>query len=102
LLLAPLDPLVYDRRLALSLWDFDYIWEAYTPSAKRRRGYYALPVLSGTEIVGHVDPKADRKGKRLIVVSRKVRRGHSVAAATRGLAAFLRLRTVCGQKAFAK
>jgi hypothetical protein len=93
LLLAPLDPLIYDRRIARSLWDFDYTWEAYVPPAKRKRGYYALPVLSSTEIVGHVDPKADRERRRLVVVSRRVRRGHDVAAAVRGLAAFLRLKS---------
>jgi uncharacterized protein YcaQ len=92
LLLAPLDPVIYDRRLTLKLWDFDYTWEVYTPRARRKRGYYALPVLSGTEIVGHVDPKADREGRRLEVVSRRVRRGHPVAAAVRALAEFLGLR----------
>jgi hypothetical protein len=89
LLLAPLDPLIYDRRLARSLWDFDYIWEAYTPPAKRKRGYFALPVLSGTDIVGYVDPKADRKGKKLAIVSRKVRRGHKLSPAVRELSEFL-------------
>jgi uncharacterized protein YcaQ len=92
LLLAPLDPLIYDRRLARSLWDFDYIWEAYTPAAKRKRGHYALPVLSGAEIIGHVDPKADRDRRKLVIVSRRVRRGHDVAGAVRGLAAFLGLK----------
>ena len=91
-LLAPLDPIVYDRRLARALWDFDYTWEAYTPAHKRTRGYYALPVLAGTKIVGHVDPKADRASKKLLVVSRRVRRGHAVASAVRELARFLGLR----------
>lgn len=91
-LLAPLDPLIYDRRVTKCLWGFDYIWEAYTPAHKRTRGHYALPVLSGTELVGHVDPKADRAGRRLHVVSKKVRRGHRVAAALRELADFLGLR----------
>jgi uncharacterized protein YcaQ len=91
-LLAPLDPLVYDRRLTKRLWDFDYTWEVYTPSHKRIRGYYALPVLAGLEIVGHVDPKADRKQRKLVVVSRRIRRGYSVAAATADLARFLGLR----------
>src|SRR5690606_38978619 len=50
-LLAPLDPLIYDRKLTARLWDFDYIWEVYTPAAKRQRGYYALPLLSREEIV---------------------------------------------------
>ena len=70
LLLAPLDPLIYDRRLTRRLWDYDYTWEVYTPPAKRVRGYYALPVLSGTELVGHVDPKVDRENKKLMVVNR--------------------------------
>ena len=92
LLLAPLDPVVYDRRLARALWDFDYTWEVYLPAHQRTRGYYALPVLAGTKIVGHVDPKADRAAKKLRVVSRRVRRGHIIAPAVRELAAFLNLR----------
>lgn len=91
-LLAPLDPLIYDRRVTQRLWDFDYTWEVYTPAAKRVRGYYALPVLAGTEIVGHVDPKAEREAGRLRVVSRRVRRGHRVASAVKELARFLGLR----------
>ena len=43
MLLAPLDPLIYDRRLTSALWNFEYTWEVYTPPAKRKRGYYALP-----------------------------------------------------------
>lgn len=92
MLLAPLDPLIYDRRVTAALWDFNYTWEAYTPPRKRVRGYYALPVLAGTELVGHVDPKADRDAGRLRVLSRSVRRGHRVADALRALAGFLGLR----------
>jgi hypothetical protein len=91
-LLAPLDPLIYDRRVTAALWNFDYTWEAYTPAAKRVRGYYALPVLIGTEIVGHVDPKADRASRRLRVVSRRIRRGHTVASGVREFARWLGLR----------
>jgi uncharacterized protein YcaQ len=93
-LLAPLDPLIYDRKLARVLWDFEYTWEVYTPPAKRRCGYYALPLLAGAELAGHVDPKADRKGGRLAVVSRETKRGHAAAAkaATAELAAFLGLK----------
>jgi uncharacterized protein YcaQ len=87
-----LDPLIYDRRLTQRLWDFDYTWEVYTPAHKRTRGYYALPVLAGDQLVGHVDPKADRPRRRLIVVSRRLRRGHQAAAAVRELAQFLGLR----------
>jgi uncharacterized protein YcaQ len=92
LLLAPLDPLIYDRRVTRLLWGFDYAWEAYVPAPKRKRGYYALPILSGAELVGHVDLKADRPGGRLDVVSRSVRRGHRASPAVRGLARFLGLR----------
>lgn len=92
LLLAPLDPLIYDRRVTARVWDYDYTWEVYTPAAKRVRGYYALPILAGHELVGHVDPKADRPARRLRVVARSVRRGHKAADAVRALARFLGLR----------
>lgn len=91
-LVAPLDPLIYDRRVTRHLWDFDYTWEVYTPPARRVRGYYALPVLAGDALVGHVDPKADRAAGRLQVISRSVRRGHAVSGAVRELARFLGLR----------
>ena len=89
--LSPLDP-VSARGRARQLFDFDYTWEVYTPPARRKRGYYALPVLAGTEIVGHVDPKADRESRRLRVISRRVRRGHPVSSALDHLARFLGLR----------
>jgi len=91
-LIAPLDPLIYDRRVTQAVWDFDYTWEVYTPPAKRVRGYYALPVLSNGELVGHVDPKADRNNRKLVIVSRKLRRGHAATDAVRGLAQFLGLK----------
>ncbi len=62
------------------------------PAPKRKRGYYALPVLAGAELVGHVDVKADREERRLSVVSRSVRRGHSTADALARLSGFLGLR----------
>ncbi len=43
--LAPFDPLVWDRRRFEHLWGWSYRFEAYTPLAKRRLGYYALPLL---------------------------------------------------------
>jgi uncharacterized protein YcaQ len=55
-----------------------------------------LPVLAGAEIVGHVDPKADRQSRRLIVVSRGVRHGYRVAPAVKALANFLSLRSPRG------
>lgn len=91
-LLAPLDPLIYNRPVTRALWNFDYNWEVYLPPAKRKRGYYALPVLAGTALVGHVDPKADREKGKLRVLARSVRRGHKTAAALATLAGWLGLR----------
>ena len=59
--LAPLDPLVWDRELLRSLWDFDYVWEVYVPAAKRRWGYYVLPLLWGERFVGRIEPRIERK-----------------------------------------
>ncbi len=93
-LLAPLDPLIYDRRVTTRLWDFSYTWEVYTPAHKRVRGYYALPLLAGADIVGHIDPKVDREAGRLMIQGREVRRGFTKAAAeaVRELARFLGVR----------
>jgi uncharacterized protein len=60
---APLDPLMWDRSLLGPLWSFDYIWEVYTPLAKRRWGYYVLPILFGDRLVGRIEPRLDRKAK---------------------------------------
>lgn len=91
-LLAPLDPLIYDRKLTRSLWNFDFTWEVYTPASARKRGYYSLPVLAGLEIVGDIEPRADRKRGRLVVVSRRVKRGFPTSDRVRELATFLGLR----------
>ena len=91
-LLAPLDPLIYDRTITDRLWNFKYTWEVYTPAHKRVRGYYALPILVGTQLVGHIDSKAERARGKLVVISRRVRRGHKAAAAVKQLAEFLSLR----------
>ncbi len=59
--LAPLDPLVWDRDLLRRLFGFDYLWEVYVPQAKRRWGYYVLPVLYGDRLVGRIEPRIDRR-----------------------------------------
>jgi len=59
--LAPLDPLAWDRDLMRSLFDFDYVWEVYVPEAKRRWGYYVLPLLWGDRLVGRIEPRIDRE-----------------------------------------
>jgi uncharacterized protein len=66
-LLSPFDRLVYDRGRALELFDFEYTLEMYKPAAKRRWGYFALPVLHEDRLVGKVDASADRKASVLRV-----------------------------------
>jgi len=60
-LLSPIDRLVYDRKRMSELFEFDYQLEMYKPVAKRRWGYYALPILHGDRLVGKLDAIADRK-----------------------------------------
>jgi uncharacterized protein len=62
--LSPLDP-VSARKRAKPLFDFDYIWEVYTPAPKRKFGYYALPVLWGDRLVARFDTRLDRKTSTL-------------------------------------
>ena len=61
-LLSPFDRLVHDRKRMVELFGFDYQLEMYKPAAKRRWGYFALPILSGDSLVGKLDATADRKG----------------------------------------
>jgi uncharacterized protein YcaQ len=63
--LAPLDPLMWDRRLVKGLFDFDYIWEVYVPAPKRRHGYYVLPLLFGDRLVGRIEPRFERASRTL-------------------------------------
>ncbi|MDP8904384.1 MAG: winged helix DNA-binding domain-containing protein [Chloroflexota bacterium] len=64
-LLSPFDRLVHDRVRAMELFDFDYTLEMYKPAAKRRWGYYALPILHDDQLVGKVDAVADRRASVL-------------------------------------
>ena len=65
--LAPLDPLCWDRDLLRRLFGFDYVWEVYVPEAKRRWGYYVLPLLYGDRLVGRIEPRLERKAGTLRV-----------------------------------
>src|SRR5215210_4570251 len=60
-LLSPFDPVVWDRARASELFGFDYKIEVYTPAARRRYGYYSLPILHDSALVGRLDAKAHRK-----------------------------------------
>lgn len=66
-LLSPFDSLVWNRDRALTLFDFDYRIECYTPAEKRRFGYYTLPILHRGRLVGRLDPVYKRRDKRLIL-----------------------------------
>jgi uncharacterized protein YcaQ len=66
--LAPLDPLMWDRDLLRPLYGFDYVWEVYVPEAKRRWGYYVLPILYCDRIVGRIEPRIDRAAKQVRVL----------------------------------
>jgi uncharacterized protein len=66
-LLSPFDRLVHDRVRAQELFDYEYTLEMYKPAAKRRWGYFALPVLHEDRLVGKIDATADRKASVLRV-----------------------------------
>ena len=65
--LAPLDPMLWDRKLIEAIWDYQYSWEIYTPAEKRRFGYYVLPMLYGEKMAGRIEASADRKTETLVV-----------------------------------
>jgi uncharacterized protein YcaQ len=99
-LLSPFDRLVHDRERAQDLFDFEYYLEMYKPAAKRRWGYFALPILHEDRLVGKLDAIADRKAGRLRVhaIHEDVRftrtMTKAVHAETEALAAWLGLDAV--------
>jgi len=58
--IAPFDSLLWDTALLASLFDFEYVWEGFFPPAKRRWGYYVLPIIFGDRFVGRIEPRIDR------------------------------------------
>ena len=66
-LIAPLDSLIWDRRLIKALFDFEYIWEIYTPAVKRKYGSYILPILYGERFIGRIEAACERKTRTLSV-----------------------------------
>jgi uncharacterized protein len=95
--LSPFDPLVWDRALLASLFGFDYVWDLFHPPAKRRFGWYVLPILFGARLVGRFEPRIDRDGGRVEVLGLWWEKGFSarrvdglVEAMRDALAAYLR------------
>ena len=66
--LPPFDPLIWDRGLLGSLFDFEYVWELFFPPAKRRWGWYVLPIAFGDRLVGRIEPRIDRAEARVQVL----------------------------------
>ena len=59
---------MWDRDLLGSLFEFDYVWELFVPPAKRRWGWYVLPMLFGDRLVGRIEPRIDRAAGRVQVL----------------------------------
>ena len=84
-LLAPFDPVVWDRRRFELLWGWEYRLEAYTPPAKRKFGYYALPLLWRDDVIGWANASVrggNAYGRRRLRAQRSARR--AVPARARG------------------
>ena len=78
-LLSPFDNLVIFRSRLKERFDFDYNFECYVPKHKRNHGYFTLPILFGEDIIGRLDPKADRPNQTLIVRNLAVEPGFVAA-----------------------
>lgn len=66
-LIAPLDNLMWDRKLIKAIFNFDYKWEIYTPDDQRLYGHYVLPLLYGTDFIGRMALHKEAKTKTLMV-----------------------------------
>jgi uncharacterized protein len=101
-LLSPFDNLICDRKRTARLFDFRYQSEIYTPKDKRRFGYYVMPILSGDQLIGRVDPTFDRSRKQLLINAVHTEpataitgeTGQAIAAAIEELAEFLGATTI--------
>lgn len=63
--IAPLDALIWDRKLIAKLFNFDYKWEIYTPAVQRKYGHYVLPILYGDRFIGRIELKNQRQDQHL-------------------------------------
>jgi hypothetical protein len=67
--IAPLDNLLWNRRMISEIFDFSYAWEVYKVPEKRVYGYYVMPILYGAQFIGRLDPKLDRQNKKMVINS---------------------------------
>jgi len=65
--IAPLDNMIWDRKLIREIFDFEYVWEVYKPAKIRQYGYYILPILFGKDFVARFEPVRDKKTSSLII-----------------------------------
>lgn len=65
--IAPLDNIIWDRKVLEWLFDYQYTWEVYKPAAKRKYGYYVLPVLYGDRFVARFEPGFDKASRELTI-----------------------------------
>jgi len=65
--IAPLDNLMWDRKLIQDVFDFEYVWEVYKPVVQRKYGYYVLPVLYGDQFIARFEPEHIKGGSELIL-----------------------------------
>jgi uncharacterized protein len=80
--LAPLDNLLWDRKLVKDVFDFEYSWEVYIPAEKRKYGYYVLPVLYGDKIIARFEPEVHRGNAQLTVKNWWWEEGYKVTEET--------------------
>jgi uncharacterized protein len=66
--IAPFDSLLWDTALLATLFDFEYVWEGFFPPAKRRWGWYVLPIVFGDRFVGRIEPRIERDEGRVEVL----------------------------------
>jgi hypothetical protein len=79
-LLSPFDNLICDRARTELVWGFEYRIEIYVPKAKRRYGYYVLPILWGDRLIGRMDAAYDKKSGTFRVLSAYAEPGAPAAA----------------------
>jgi len=99
LFVAPLDNLLWNRRMISEIFDFNYSWEVYKPPEKRVYGYYVMPILYGARFIGRLDPKLDRQNRKMIINSlvleeKDFERGTLVSELATALQRFLKLHDV--------